>query len=125
MCESASNSVKQVHSIGCYAAAKLPVFPFPGHLTIKKGKYAAADVVGLPVWVEPKVNNVGVEVVLEIEWMTRSKAMQQREKTLATGTCRKSAKKNKAAKLTFQKDDQRAKLQVSKFTMCINQTEEL
>ena len=76
------------------------------------------------MWVESKVNNVGVEVVLEIEWMTRSKAMQQREKTLATGTCRKSAKKNKAAKLTFQKD-QRAKLQVSEFTMCINQTEEL
>ena len=30
--------------------------------------------------------------------------MQQREKTSATSTCRKGAKKDKAAKLTFQKD---------------------
>ena len=49
------------------AAAELPVFPLSGHLTIKKGKYAAADVVCLPVWMETKIYNVGLEVVLEIE----------------------------------------------------------
>ena len=76
------------------------------------------------MWVEAKVDDVGVEIVLEVEWVTRSKTMQQGEKRFATGACRKCAKKDEAAKLTFQKD-QRAKLQVSKFTMRINQNEEL
>ena len=53
------------------------IFPFPGHLAIEEGEDAAADVVGLTVWVEPKVNDVGLEVVLEVEWVTRSKTMQQ------------------------------------------------
>ena len=57
--------------------AKLPIFPFPRHLTIKEGEDAAADVVSLTVWVETKVNYVGLEVVLEVEWVTRSKTMQQ------------------------------------------------
>ena len=102
----------------------MSIFPLPRHLTIKKGKDAAANVVRLTVWVEAKVDDVGVEIVLEVEWVTRSKTMQQREKSFATGTCRKCAKKDEAAKLTFQKD-QRAKLHVSKFTMRINQNEEL
>ena len=54
--------------------AELPIFPFPGHLSIEERKDAAADVVSLTVWVESKVNDVGLE---EIERVTRSKTMQQ------------------------------------------------
>ena len=76
---SASSNVEQQSRfvVGIDAATKLPVFPFPGHLTIKKRKYAAADVVSLTVWVKSKVNDVGLEVILEVERATRSKTMQQ------------------------------------------------
>ena len=73
---------------------------------------------------ETKANDVGLEVVLKVELLVRAKSMQQRRKTGATGTCGKGAKKDKAAKLTFQKD-QGAKLQISKFTMSIHKGEEL
>ena len=84
-------------------AAKLSIFPFSRHLPIKKGKDAAANVVRLTVWVEAKVDDVGVEIVLEVEWVTRSKTMQQREKSFATGTCRKCAKKDEGGQADLSK----------------------
>ena len=61
--------------VGVDAAAKLAVFAFAGHLTIKQGEDAAANIVGVTMRVETKVNDVGVEVVLEVELLVR-KSMQ-------------------------------------------------
>ena len=110
--------------VGGDAAAELSIFAFAGHLPIEQGKYAAADVVGVAVRMEPKVDDVGLKVVLKVKLLARSKSMQQRKKTGSTSTCGKGAKKDKAAKLTFQKD-QGAKLQISNFTMSIHKGEEL
>ena len=63
----------------------------------EEGEDAAANVVGLTVWVETKVYDVGLKVVLEVELLTRSKTMQQWEKTGSTSTIGEGAKKNKAA----------------------------
>ena len=106
------------------SAAELTILAFAGHLSIEEGEDAAADVVGLTVWVETKVYDVGLKVVQEVELLTRSKSMQQREKTGSTSAGGKGAKKGEAAELTFQKD-QGAKLQIGKFTMSIHKGEEL
>ena len=86
------------------AAAESSRFAFPGHLAIEEGENAAANVVGVSVWVETRVNDVGLKIVRKIKLLTRAKSMQQWKKTGAASTCWKGAKKNKAAKLTFQKD---------------------
>ena len=52
---------------------------------------------------ELKVDDVGLKVVLKVKLLVRSKSTQQRKKTGSTSTCGKGAKKDKAAKLTFQK----------------------
>ena len=79
------------------ATAKLSVFAFAGHLTIEQGENAAADVVGVAVGMETKVNDVGLEVVLKVELLVRAKSMQQRKKMGSTGTCGKGATEDKAA----------------------------
>ena len=63
--------------VGVDATAKLPIFPFPRHLPIEEREDAAANVVGVTVRVEAKVDDVGLEVVLEVEWVKWSKTMQQ------------------------------------------------
>ena len=75
----------------------MSVFAFAGHLTIEQGENAAADVVGVAVGMETKVNDVGLEVVLKVELLVRAKSMQQRKKMGSTGTCGKGAKEDKAA----------------------------
>ena len=79
------------------SAAKLTIFAFAGHLSIEKGEDAAANVVGLTVWVKTKVYDVGLKIVQVVELLTRSKSMQQWEKTGSTSTLGAGAKKNKAA----------------------------
>ena len=47
------------------AATELTIFAFAGHLAIEKGEDAAANVVGMAVWMETKVDDVGLKIVLE------------------------------------------------------------
>ena len=76
---SASSNVEQQSRfvVGVDSTAKLSIFPFPRHLTIEERENAAADVISLTVWVKAKVDDVGLEVVLEVKWVKWSKTMQQ------------------------------------------------
>ena len=62
--------------VGIDTTAELAVFAFAGHLTIEQGENAAANIVGVTMRVETKVNEVGVEVVLEVKLLVRTKSMQ-------------------------------------------------